>query len=323
MAQKDSKELKQLKKLSLLAEVACDYYERKLNQDEIAEKLFLSRTRVSRLLKEAEEEGIVTFQVNYTFERHYELEERLKNRFGIKHSRVLNNRISDKTLYQRDVCKLGSEYLMDHIKKNMIIGTGWGESMSILADLLQPMDLKPDIVQLMGAIACDSISSTPQAIVTSLAENFNGHADFMNLPLFIKDDYVRQALCNDPTNAVTIKKGIFCDKIIASIGTMDKIKDSNYWRGGMPLDQYQDLINKGAVGSVLGRFFDANGQEIDCEWNRKSISLSIRQLKNISDVVIVAATLSKAPALLAALKGGFITTLITDGSTATKMLNER
>lgn len=38
---------KELKKLSLLAEVACDYYERGLTQNEIADKLFLSRTPAS------------------------------------------------------------------------------------------------------------------------------------------------------------------------------------------------------------------------------------------------------------------------------------
>ena len=152
---------KELKKLSLLAEVACDYYERGLTQNEIADKLFLSRTRVSRLLKEAVDEGIVSFSVNYTFERHYEIEERLKNRFGLKHARVLNNRISEKSMYHRDVCKLGAEYLMEHMKKNLIIGTGWGDSLAILVKMLQPLDLNPDIVQLMGSVTCESISSTP------------------------------------------------------------------------------------------------------------------------------------------------------------------
>ena len=313
---------KELKKLSLLAEVACDYYERGLTQNEIADKLFLSRTRVSRLLKEAVDEGIVSFSVNYTFERHYEIEERLKNRFGLKHARVLNNRISEKSMYHRDVCKLGAEYLMEHIKKNMIIGTGWGDSLAVLVKMLQPLDLNPDIVQLMGSVTCESISSTPQAVVTSLAEMFHGHADFLNLPLYIPNDYVRETLCNDANNSVILKKGIFCDKVIASIGTMGKIRESDYWRGSMPPEIYKDLVEKGACGSILGRFFDANGQELACDWNEKSISLSIQQLRNISDVVIVASPVSKAPALLSALKGDFINTLITDGTTATRILNE-
>ena len=46
---------KDIRKMSLLAEVACDYYERGLDQNKIAERLCLSRTRVSRLLKKSEE----------------------------------------------------------------------------------------------------------------------------------------------------------------------------------------------------------------------------------------------------------------------------
>ena len=313
---------RELKKLSLLAEVATDYYVRGLTQNEIADKLFLSRTRVSRLLSEAVEKEIVTFTIHYTFERHYEIEERLKSRFGLKHARVLNNRISEKSLYLQNACKLGAEYLMENVKKNMIIGTGWGDSLSMMLRFLQPLDIGADVVQLMGSVPCKTPNSTPQAIVTSLAETFRGHADFLNLPLYIEDDYVRNIMCSDSNNSIILKKGIFCDKVLASVGTLEQVKENGYWRGCMPIDVYEDLQKKGACGSILGRFFDADGKELDCRWNEKSISLSIRQLQNIPDVVIVASPSSKASALAAALKGGFINTVITDGTTATKILND-
>lgn len=78
---------KELKKMSLLAEVACDYYERGLDQNGIAKRLCLSRTRVSRLLKEASERGIVNITVNYhytEYPRHYELEDRFISPSGVK-----------------------------------------------------------------------------------------------------------------------------------------------------------------------------------------------------------------------------------------------
>ena len=314
-------EQKELKKLSLLAEVACDYYERGLTQNEIADKLFLSRTRVSRLLKEAVDKGIVSFTVHYTFERHYELEERLKTRFGLKHARVLNNRGREKSLYHQDVCKLGAEYLMEHAKKKIIIGTGWGSSLALLIKFLQPFNISADIVQLTGSLPCASLSHTPQAIVTSLAETFHGHADFLNLPLYIEDDYARKVMCSDHNNSVILKKGIFCDKVLASVATLEQVKESNYWRGTMPPGLYDELEKKGACGSILGRFFNQEGQELACLWNEKSVSLSIRQLMSIPDVAVVASPSSKAAALTAALRGGFISTLITDGTTATRILN--
>lgn len=312
---------KESKKLSLLAEVACDYYERGLTQNEIADKLYLSRTRVSRLLKEAVDKGIISFTIHYTFERHYEIEERLKTRFGLKHARVLNNRNREKSLYHQDVCKLGAEYLTDHARKHMILGTGWGSSLATLIQFLQPMELAADVVQLTGSVPCESLNSTPQAVVASLAELFHGHGDFLNLPLYIEDDYARKILCEDSNNSVILKKGIFCDKILASVTTLEQIRDSGYWRGCMSPALYEELVEKKACGSILGRFFDSEGKEIDCRWNEKSISLSIRQLHNTPDVVVVASPARKAAALTAALRGGFIDTLITDGTTATQILN--
>lgn len=108
-------DLKDLRKMSLLAEVACDYYERGLDQNAIADRLCLSRTRVSRLLEEAEEKGIVNIKVsiNYPFERHYELEERFKSRFALKEVRILNNRNREKFTIPDDVSSLAASYIME------------------------------------------------------------------------------------------------------------------------------------------------------------------------------------------------------------------
>lgn len=47
-----------LEKLSLLAEVASMYYERQMSQDEIARRIYTSRSRVSRLLTKAREKEL-------------------------------------------------------------------------------------------------------------------------------------------------------------------------------------------------------------------------------------------------------------------------
>ena len=75
---------KELMKLSLLAEIAGYYYERCMTQNEIADRMCISRTRVSRLLKEAQDKGIVSCDINDHYERHYILEDHLKNRYPLK-----------------------------------------------------------------------------------------------------------------------------------------------------------------------------------------------------------------------------------------------
>ena len=193
---------KDIRKMSLLAEVACDYYERGLDQNKIAERLCLSRTRVSRLLKEAEEKGIVSIHVsiNYPFERHYELEERFKNRYPLKNVRILNNRNREPFTIPDDVSSLAASYIMDNIKKDMVIGTSWGTTLARMVKHLHPSDIPVHIVQLMGSVPCSSPSYTPQGIVSGMSDLYGKNGSFLNLPLYIEDEYVKQAMCNDSNN---------------------------------------------------------------------------------------------------------------------------
>lgn len=312
---------RELKKRSLLAEVACDYYERGLDQNQIAERLCLSRTRVSRLLKEAEEKGIVTIQVtiNYDNERHYELEERLKNRFPIKHARVLNGRGRTPHI-QRHVGRLAASYIMEVLKKDMVIGTSWGTTLSDTICGLSSSPHPVQIVQCMGSVPCQSPDHTPQAIVANFARLLHGQGCFLNLPLYIEEDYVRTTMCNDLNNRKILNLGMFSDMILTSVNDLNSINTREFWKTYMTSPMFQELCEKGAVGAMFARFFDQNGREIDCDWNRRCVSISLPQVKNVPDAVLIASGTQKASAVSCAIKSGIIDTLITDGTTASVIL---
>ena len=52
------------RKISLLARIAWMYYIQGLTQEEIARKLDFSRTKVTRLLAQAREEGVVEINIS-------------------------------------------------------------------------------------------------------------------------------------------------------------------------------------------------------------------------------------------------------------------
>ena len=52
----------------IMAEVASLYFERGLSQQEIADRLFFSRSKVSRLLSKAIEEKVEEIKINYPLE---------------------------------------------------------------------------------------------------------------------------------------------------------------------------------------------------------------------------------------------------------------
>ena len=318
---------KELMKLSLLAEIAGCYYERGLNQNEIADRLCISRTRVSRLLKEAQEKGIVSFCINYHYERHYILEDHLKSRYSLKEVRILNNRNFlqdfDASTIQNAVASLAASYLMEQLHPEMIIGTSWGAMLAKVVHHLQPVSIPIQVVQLIGSVPCRVPEHTPQAVVANLSTLFQCPGRFLNLPLFIEDDYVRNAMLKDANNKHILNIGMFSDMVLTGISDMTSIHAQHDWLGYLTADLYQELLQKGAVGAICARFFDRNGNEVDCRWNRSCVGISFSRLRSVPNVVVIASGTNKVPALTYALNNNLVDTLITDGSTATAILGIR
>ena len=66
----------------LLVEIASLYYEQNKTQEEIAQKMNISRSLVSKFLAKARNEGIIEFTINNQFAGPYrELEEQLKEMY--------------------------------------------------------------------------------------------------------------------------------------------------------------------------------------------------------------------------------------------------
>lgn len=313
---------REMYKMSMLAEVASLYYEKDMTQAEIAQKLCITRTRISRLLQEARQRGIVEIRINYNLERHYELERRTKEHFGLKEVYLLNARGRTPEQLQQGVTSLGVAALRKHIKTNAIIGLTWGETVSKIVNTIQLSNHVPlDIVQLMGAISYSSSLSSPQEVISKFAEATGGRPHFLNMPFIVRDDEAKRVLMCDANNSKTLRSSVFCDAILTSIGVFDAYSQCESWLGYMDRTYSDELKQIGAVGCICGRFFDAGGKELDCAWNRQCVGITLDQLRKIDNVICVSNNIAKLPALYAAAKSKIFNVLVTDGTTAQHMLN--
>ena len=77
-----------------------------------------------------------------------------------------------------------------------------------------------------------------------------------------------------------------------------------------------------AVGDVLCHFLDKNGQLIHTPIEDRLISTSLEQLKQLPNVIGLAAGASKVDAIRAVLRGGYLDILITDEPTASLLLKD-
>ena len=74
------------------------------------------------------------------------------------------------------------------------------------------------------------------------------------------------------------------------------------------------------LGDINLRYFDGQGRAIASDLDQRTISLTIEEIRQIDRVIVIAGGRSKFKAIAAALQGGLPGVLITDSTTARRLL---
>jgi DNA-binding transcriptional regulator LsrR (DeoR family) len=85
-------------------------------------------------------------------------------------------------------------------------------------------------------------------------------------------------------------------------------------------NEVNQLMAAGAVGEIGLQFYDLDGQLIHSDLDERVIGIRLETLASLGRVVGLAGGSEKFDAILGAVRGGFINTLITDTCTARKLL---
>ena len=139
-------------------------------------------------------------------------------------------------------------------------------------------------------------------------------------PLLVGSRELRNKLLNEAEVQAVINKALQADFAMLGIGGLTPNSELNRY-GYKSEEELEQLKNQGAVGQMHGEYFDADGKPLDLEHHSRLISVRLEQLQKMKHVVGVAGGKDKVDALRAALKGGFIHSLITDEVTAKDLLN--
>lgn len=312
---------RQIKQNSLLSEISTLYYEKGMTQEEIAEKVFLTRTCVSRLLKKARECGVVEVRVRNYYERNYALEDMMIHKYHLQSARIYNNNGRDRLQSKYGVCALAATYLQEQINEPITLGVSWGSTIAKVVDLLQVEKHIPiNAVQIMGFASLENPNNNSNEIVSKVANKWGGTAHYLNTPLYVADPYVKEQIINDPVVSKVLNMALNSDLVITSIGTTDSVSVSNPWLGYMNSEMLNEIINEGAVGCIGAHFFNKDGDALDSKWNRQCIGINLDDIKMMKYVVGIVSGKDKANSVKAALKGGIINILITDSEIAQEII---
>jgi DNA-binding transcriptional regulator LsrR (DeoR family) len=297
----------------LMIEAATLYYEEQLTQAEIGQRLATSRSTVSRLLRDARAQGVVQVTIHHPWARHSQLEARLRAAFGLRDARVLRSGHRPDDVVLDGVGALAARYLASVIRSDMVLGVSYGRSIEATIRHLRPTahaDLV--VVQLLGALGSDNPLIEGAVLARDLAAKVGAHYRYLYAPLVVEDARTRDLIVQEPLVQDVLAVGRRADVAIVGIGALGDEAPSRIWRGYLAAADLDRLQRLGGVGNMCAQFFDDHGRPLDVDLNRRSISIGLDGLRTVGTVVAAASGPHKVPAILGALRGGYVDVLVSD-----------
>jgi DNA-binding transcriptional regulator LsrR (DeoR family) len=307
----------------LLAEVARLYYQEELSQDQIAQRTGVSRSSISRMLKEARDRGIVEIRVHHPFQTAPQLEQALKTRLGLKDCLVLSRgpaELAGESDLTLRVGALAARYLAEAVPNGSILGVGWGSMVdSVVRSGYFANKRDMTVVQILGGVGGATQDIDGARIVNSLARSLGAKAAYLNAPMVVADAAVRTGLLRDQHIRQTLDLGRHADALLVGVGAVSR--QSGLYRAGYLNDA--DLLyieGEGAVGDICGHYFRADGSPCALEIDDRTVALPAESM--LKAPLRVGASCGSAKALpnTGAARSGLINVLVTDQQAAEAML---
>ncbi len=309
-----AKSLSRLDEVRLLTKVATLYYEDELTEAEIADRVQLSRSKISRLLKQARREGIVRSIVVPLAGADQELERNLAERFGLSSAVVVE--VSDPHSPERVAHELGAvaaNHLLQTLKPNAVVGLAWGFTLeSMIAALPRHPVPGSHVVQLIGGLGRPDAAEHASELGRRLAPLLGATLSLLPAQGIAATPDIYEALLSD--RHVQEVFSLYHRLTDAYVGIGSLGPDGHLLRGGQHIldsSRIQEIKSQGAVGDICLRFFDQSGRPLTGGVADLVVGIDLATLRDVPHVVAVAGGASKLLAIRAALSLGVIDVLIT------------
>jgi DNA-binding transcriptional regulator LsrR (DeoR family) len=311
--------------LRLMTKVARMYHEQGLRQTEIMERLNMSQSTISRLLKRAEQAGIVRITVSVPSGAHPDLEEALQERYALKEAIVIDS-IDDDEQIVRDLGPAAAYYVETTLRANDVVGlSSWSAALLAMVDAMQPGSRTAGarVVQILGGVGNPSAELHATHLTRRFANLVGGTATLLPAPGVVGSAEARRVMLRDHFVQEAVRLMSAVTLALVGIGAIEPSRmlasSGNVFSGA----ELETLRAQGAVGDICLRFFDSEGAPVVLPLNERVIGMDLNQLRKTPRVVGVAGGSRKTAAIRGALVGRLVNVLITDYNTAGRLLGKR
>ena len=290
------------------------YYEERMTQEEVADRLGVSRASVVNFLQEARDRGVATIAVAPEHLQSVRISRALCKRFGLTSCVVIPDDGGRLPVYER-IGRAGARLLTEILEPNDILGVSWGRTVLALSASLAQVRLPGvSVVQTSGS-AIGTFEFSPELCTSNIAYRLGARCVNLHAPGIVSRPEVKKLFMQEPALIEQFKLIRSCNKIlfgVAGLGSASTALRSGY----MTPEKLRPYVDGGAVGVMAGRFLDRDGEPVLGPLDEQMIGMTLREIAKIPERICVAGGPEKVEAIDAVLRGGYATILVTDEATA-------
>ncbi|MEE8324634.1 MAG: sugar-binding transcriptional regulator [Candidatus Humimicrobiaceae bacterium] len=311
--------MSELERKRFLAKIASLYYLEGLTQQNIANKLNISRTKVSRYLTRARKEGIAEIKINYPVKDFSSLEYQIEKKYRISECIIAGTFESSEATIEAMSGSLNN-LLSRILKDGSHIGIGWGRSlreMSKYINVMEKSDIK--VIPMIGGLGKTGTGVHTNSVAKNIADRMNGISYMIHSPAVLDNREAKEIVEKDSNVSEIMEMSSKIDTAI--IGISDLGMDSTLIKtDSFTSEDYKYLESLGVVGDVNLIFIDENGNHVPNKIDDRIVRVPLEGLKKIAHVIGVAFGKRKLKVLLGALRSQIINVLFTDEETAIEII---
>ena len=316
--------------LRLALRAATLYYLDGLTQAEIASRLGVSRPTAGRLIARAKAKGLVRIDIvvppDLRDNLHADEERELEQRFGLTEAVVAGSGVDvgapGRPAAYASVGRAAAALLMRRLTPTDVMGFTWGPEQVAVASALTPgVASCRAVVQLDGAMSTAAYQTGTEFILGRCADVLRAETIRLPAPLYADASTVA-SMRNDSVISRSLDAGRRADVMIFGVGaasTAGTLFEGSY----LDTRMLDELVSRGAVGEIGGRFFDASGKPVNTELAQRAVSVPLEDVKACKKTILIASGAAKHHAALAALRGKLARLLVCDIDCARWLLAQR
>lgn len=281
----------------------------------IAREFGVSRFKVAEIIDRALEEGTIRIEVQLPAGIEPDLSADVTREYRLRHALVVDASSDDDDLMREQLGLAAARLLGEVVSEDDVLGIGWGRSIDAMADALD--QLAPcDVVQMTGVVG--SVTKNSVELVRRIAEISGGRAFPIYAPLFYEDARTRASIMRHEGIAAAIRRFSSVSVAVVAIGSWDPPESRVY--EALPTVMQKRLHEIGGRAEICGLLIDDAGLPVATALNERTLAIPLEQLARVREIIAVAGGRRKVSAIRAALRGGHVTSLVTDAEVAKALL---